>query len=245
MGNIARLSDLNKKFIQKKEAGTKNEKTVPYHYMYTSESVKQADYILKYVLRLVNVKTAFDVGCGIGRWVKALHDNGVEDVECLDGEWFNPKLLSKYVNLNCFHVHSLNDGVYRTSRKYDLALCLEVAEHVKPQNADNVVETLTNMSDVILWSAAIPKQGGDGHVNEQWPSYWQNKFKERGYEFLDVIRPYIWTKEDIFEWYRQNIFLVVKKEQKAEIWKKYLALGVENTMLDVVHPKYWRSTTPP
>jgi hypothetical protein len=58
-----------------------------------------------------------------------------------------------------------------------------------------------------LFSAAVPGQTGDGHVNEQWPDYWIDKFKQQGYSFADIIRPAVWENEDVLWWYAQNTFL--------------------------------------
>ena len=55
-------------------------------------------------------------------------------------------------------------------RRFDLALSLEVAEHLPPECGSEFVQTLTDLSSVILFSAAIPFQGGTDHLNEQWPS---------------------------------------------------------------------------
>src|SRR5271154_6290276 len=64
---------------------------------------------------------------------------------------------------------------------FDLALCLEVAEHLPVQRATNLVKTLTTAAQVVLFSAGIPGQGGTGHVNEQWPKYWRQLFEAEGF----------------------------------------------------------------
>jgi len=97
------------------------------------------------------------------------------------------------------------------NRKYDLAISLEVAEHLPEQFADLFVKTLILHSDIILFSAAIPGQGGQNHLNEQWPDYWIEKFSKHGYFFHDLIRPLIWNNKKVDYWYKQNTFLVTKK----------------------------------
>lgn len=73
-------------------------------------------------------------------------------------------------------------------RRFDLALSLEVAEHLPAAAADHFVASLTRLASVILFSAAIPDQGGEGHLNEQWPDYWVERFAAHGFGVADVLR---------------------------------------------------------
>ena len=59
----------------------------------------------------------------------------------------------------------------RLTKNYDLAISLEVAEHLSSESANMFIACLTNMSDIVLFSAAIPGQGGENRINEQWPKY--------------------------------------------------------------------------
>ncbi len=65
--------------------------------------------------------------------------------------------------------------------RYSLALCLEVAEHLKPEYAETIIDTLCACSDTIVFSAATPGQGGEHHHNERPTSYWLELFAARGY----------------------------------------------------------------
>ena len=70
---------------------------------------------------------------------------------------------------------------------------LEVAEHIPPECADIFVESLTwGLAPVIMFSAAVPGQGGTLHLNEQWPAYWASKFAQHGYVLIDCLRPQLW-----------------------------------------------------
>jgi SAM-dependent methyltransferase len=69
---------------------------------------------------------------------------------------------------------SRNDG------PFDLALCLEVAEHLTPRMGDRLVEFLARHAPVVVFTAAPPGQGGIGHVNEQERDYWVARFERRG-----------------------------------------------------------------
>jgi len=102
-------------------------------------------------------------------------------------------------------------------RQFDLVVSLEVAEHLPSAHAETFVQSLTRLGPVVLFSAAIPFQGGTGHLNEQWPDYWAAKFAKRGYVVVDAVRGRIWDIEDIPWWYAQNAFLFVRHEALSTI----------------------------
>jgi hypothetical protein len=96
-------------------------------------------------------------------------------------------------------------------------MSLEVAEHLTPQRSDSFVADLCKASDVVLFSAATPGQDGHGHQNEQWPSYWAERFIRLGYIFFDVIRPIVKSDQTIEMWYRTNVILYARPEQSLSI----------------------------
>jgi hypothetical protein len=100
--------------------------------------------------------------------------------------------------------------------RYDLAICVEVAEHLPESSARYLVRGLTSLAPVVVFSAAIPGQYGLHHVNLQWPPYWQTLFAEHQYIRLDIIRPKIWRDQNINWWYRQNILLYASPEALAK-----------------------------
>jgi len=191
-----------------------------------------AKVILGYVYAMVpGVRSAVDLGCGVGTWLSVLSERGVEDILGFDGPWVDTTLLE--IPRHQFRVLDLEKPV-TFDRKYDLAISLEVAEHLKPESASMFVESLTRAADFVLFSGAIPYQGGSSHVNEQWPEYWAELFDERGFEVLDCIRSCIWTDDRIPTWYRQNTFLYVRRERLPEV--RLERGGTPFPMLSVVNP---------
>lgn len=112
-----------------------------------------------------------DVGCGPGIYVKALQEAGI-DAEGVD---IDPASPCTIIDIFSDHFRSKYWG------KFDLALCLEVAEHLPSRLSDKLVECLTKVAPVVLFSAAIPGQGGHGHINCQPKQYWVDKFGELNY----------------------------------------------------------------
>jgi len=178
------------------------------------------------VMERIKPASVLDVGCGTGTWLKAFEEHGVSDVLGVDGDHLDRSLLQ--IAADRFLEKDLRRG-FSLGRKFDLVLSLEVAEHLDERCADDHVQTLVDHGDTILFSAAIPGQGGQNHVNEQWPDYWQEKFAKHGFYFNDAIRPQIWNNPQVDWWYRQNIFLVTKKPQPES------ATGIRS----VVHPELY------
>lgn len=65
----------------------------------------------------------------------------------------NKELL--YVSESIFYAHDLTKPLH-LNRRFDLALSLEVAEHLPKKSAEIFVDTLCKLSDTIIFSAAIP-----------------------------------------------------------------------------------------
>jgi hypothetical protein len=146
--------------------------------------------------------------------LSVLNKLGVSEIKGFDGAWVDKKTLK--ISQDCFTVTELDKSV-PVDKKYDLAISLEVAEHLPKESAALFVDSLTNASDIILFSAAIPFQGGVNHINEQWPEYWDRLFREKEYIAVDFLRRKIWNEKGIAPWYRQNVMIFCKKERLYEI----------------------------
>ncbi len=156
------------------------------------------------------VGSCIDVGAGAGTWLAVAHKLGINDTLAVEGAWVRE--IETTIPKNMYVFTDFCHEPLRLSRRFDLALCLEVAEHLPAPKAELLVERLSHLSDVVLFSAAIPHQGGTDHVNEQWPSYWAGLFEARGYRCFDVLRWSIWDDEGISFWYRQNLLFYVRRE---------------------------------
>lgn len=190
--------------------------------------------IVDLCLKLLKPKSVVDFGCGVGTFLKAFKDKGVVDVLGMDGSWVNREMLQDFLTKKEFKEENLEQSIV-LNKKYDLAISLEVAEHLHEESADVFIQNLTNSSDVILFSAAIPNQGGQNHVNEQWFDYWLLKFQKQGYEVLDIFREKLWNATDVNWWYKQNMFLLVKAGKKES-----LGLKSHNNIQNIIHPEHYR-----
>lgn len=183
-------------------------------------SKKAAEFIVPDLIHKVQCKSILDLGCGTGEWLSVWEKHGIQDLLGVDGDYVSRSAMK--ISPDKFFVHDL-EKPFDAGRKFDLAMSVEVAEHLPESAADNFVDSLTRHADVIVFSAAVPGQVGTWHINEQWQSYWKEKFESRGYEALDYVRNKWWNNPHIVWWYRQNILIYVK----ADKWDKYPNLKKE------------------
>ena len=166
---------------------------------------RSAAVILKLIWSITKPRSVLDLGCATGAWLRRCDELGCDDYLGIDGPWVDRALLE--IPDERFMVHDFSSGDYVIDRRYDLSMSIEVAEHLTPVRGSALVETLVAASDLVLFSAAIPGQGGRGHVNEQLQSHWASNFKGHGFMPFDVVRPYIWDDPTVNVIYKQNLLL--------------------------------------
>jgi SAM-dependent methyltransferase len=149
------------------------------------------------------------VGCGVGTWPRAFLDQGVAEAVGVD---FHGQVGRLLIPPTSFRKADLRRPV-DLGRTFDLVVCLEVAEHVKAEFAEALVDSLVQHGPMVLFGAAVPRQGGWAHVNEQWPEYWAAKFRARGFVPVDCIRPRFWDDPQVDYWYSQNTILYVQRDR--------------------------------
>jgi len=200
-------------------------------------SRRSAAAVVPLVQSIVRPVSVVDVGCGVGTWLRQFIDCGLTDVIGIDGAYVHEELLQ--IPRESFVPCDLSQSL-PAKRTFELALCVEVAEHLPEARASGLVADLVSLAPVVLFSAAVPGQGGIGHVNEQWPEYWESLFGVHNYQCLDCLRPLIWNDSRIDPWYRQNLLLFVRKDQLARF------SHIESAPpLSIVHPSVFRGRIRP
>ena len=174
------------------------------------QSRRTAEVVVPLVLDLASPRSVVDVGCGTGTWLTVFLEHGVSDVFGVDGAYVDERALE--IPRERFLAHDLRRPL-ELDRRFDLVVSLEVGEHLRPEHAETFVASITALGPIVLFSAAIPGQGGTAHVNEQWPAYWAQLFAARGFVHVDCLRRRLWHDEAVAPWYAQNALLYVASDQ--------------------------------
>ena len=202
-------------------------------------SLPSARAVVPIVLELVEAGSLVDVGCGNGSWLSVFREHGVSEVLGVDGDWVSTDQL--HIPPESFERQRLAESL-SIDRHFDLAMTLEVAEHLPPQRAAGFVADLCGLAPVVFFSAAVPGQGGVHHVNEQWPGYWVELFAKHDYVAIDAIRPRIWNQPEIAWWYRQNALLFASPtglERHPKL--REAARAVDAEVAPLVHPELYEA----
>jgi len=198
-------------------------------------AARSAKALVPLLVEMTSAKTAVDVGCGTGAWVAELLAAGL--TACgIDGPHIPRESL--LIPQGAYRARDLALPI-EVDQRFDLVLSLEVAEHLPVQSAAVFIHTLISLGDIIVFSAAIPNQGGPGHINEQWPEYWSELFLKEGYTSHDCLRPLLWNMPQVEWWYAQNIILYTSESGRVRL--DVPTRG--GPPLPLVHPRLWIGRT--
>lgn len=206
-------------------------------------NLTSAEIIVPKLIKWIHPGSVIDIGCATGVWLEQFKRYSPNEVKIhgVDGDWVREHrhyIDDKEITYYDFE----SDTEFPIHGKYDLAVCLEMAEHLSAEKADKLIDILINLSDVIYFSAATPNSGGMHHVNERWQSYWWMKFRKRNYVLVDRIRHEVWNNKKVCYFYSQESFIYVnaeKLENYPELMRYCLGIGGEYSALpiDVIHPE--------
>lgn len=199
---------------------------------------RSAQLIVPLLANFFNVSSVLDVGCGRGIWLREWHNNGISDIVGLDGAYVDEAELAippeRFVKCDLSQPFALQ-------RRFGLVQSLEVAEHIIESCADVFVANLTAHGDIIVFSAAVPGQGGEFHVNEQPYGYWRDKFAAKGFRTFDWLRPRICRQNTIEPWYRYNTLIFARNGPLERAPPDLLATEIpHDQVVPMRSPVSWR-----
>ncbi|NQX89167.1 MAG: class I SAM-dependent methyltransferase [Halioglobus sp.] len=188
-------------------------------------AVSSAEIVVNGLIRALPCKidSVLDVGCAAGAWLSIWKANGCE-VTGLDGDYVEESMF--LIDPSEFNPRDISQP-FDLGTRFDLCQSLEVAEHIPKSAADQFIDSLCRASDIVLFSAAPPGQGGENHINEQPYEYWQALFEDHNYQMYDVVRKTVGDNKTVMPWYRYNTFLFVKRTMLPAVHKKLQAYRIE------------------
>ncbi len=202
-------------------------------------SLASARAVLRELFAAAPIGSVVDVGCGVAPWLRAALELGADRAAGLDGDYVDRARL--LVDPARFRPCDLETGNLRQAigddEPFALAMCMEVAEHLSPGRAQPFVAELCGLSDLVLFSAAVPGQGGLNHINEQWPDYWAVAFESNGFACFDVLRPRLWNRNECEWWYLQNVLLFARRDSTAFEIARRLGPSIASPPMPLVHPR--------
>ena len=166
----------------------------------------------------------------------AIQIKSIKDVGCGEGEWFNSKVLNegKYdlfaydlpeaialakskskIDIK-FHPINLEFIEINIFADTDVTIFTEVAEHLTEECAKKIINFICDTSKIVIFSGAIPGQGGYNHINEQPLKYWIQLFEVNNFIPVDFLRPIIREEKSVPFYYRNNLFLFIKNSDEVK-----------------------------
>lgn len=196
------------------------------------DKAKSAKIILGLLYQFYKPQSVVEFGCARGAWLAVAESLGAERLKGFDGEWVKQEtLFSKNID---FTACNFEEAMPKLNEKFDLCICLEVAEHISEDKAQLFIQNLCESSNTVLFSAAIKYQGGANHINEKWQSYWIDLFALNDYECFDIFRGVLWNNDSVDFWFKQNMFLFVGPDNSLLNLNKLR--DSQKPVFDIVHP---------
>lgn len=180
----------------------------------SKSSNSSARFLVPFLKKNLKFNSVIDIGCGDGQFVSEFIRNGISEIKGIEGDWILGSLDQR--NSPWLQIADLTTNL-TFDKRFDLAICLEVAEHIDANYADAFIRNLVKASDLIFFSAAIPGQGGTNHINLQYPDYWAMKFAEHGYYMVWDPRDLLNGKRGVAPWYQQNCLLYQKSTEISKV----------------------------
>lgn len=172
---------------------------------------EETDAVVEYLSEEYEPDSVIDFGCGLGRYLAAFQSRGVR-IHGVEG--YSEAREHAEIPTEALTIHDLRKPL-ELDERYDLALCIETAEHIPPRFADTLVETVTAAAPRVIFTAAPPGGSGTHHVNEASREYWIEKFRSHGFTYAseetDRFRESIRPEIEAAEWIAERPFVFVEE----------------------------------
>ena len=183
-----------------------------YYACVDGDAMRSRDPMSESIIADLKPRTLIDAGCGTGALMEAIRDRGVETCGLEYSDAGLVRCRQRGLTVRPYNI--LRDAIPGDLTERDVAISFEVAEHLPESGADRLVDLLCGLSNVVVFSAAEPGQGGNEHLNEQPHAYWIAKFASRGWQFdrsLSEAWRQQWTERQVAWFYTANLMIFRKQ----------------------------------
>jgi hypothetical protein len=192
------------------------------------------------------IDSVIEFGSGQGSWIsEAKKFFNIANSACLaiDGpwaqHWHDSSVPFIACDLNKSSVATVLKSDERVQARYELAICVEVCEHLSVEAAKSVVNSICDRASIVIFGSALTGQFGQGHRNCRSHYYWQAMFLSHGFKLFDAFRSHTFeASQDVPPWYAQNTYLYIRSDYIASMESTELAqVSSWNSSLDYPHPQ--------
>ena len=132
--------------------------------------------IAEQIVGQLKPKAVLDAGCAMGFLVEGLRARGVEAFG-IDVSAYAIGQVDPSIRPYC----EIKSVIEPLSRNYDLIVCIEVLEHLPPEDAHKAIANLCAHTSDILFSSSPDDYAEPTHLNVQPPEYWAQLFAQHGF----------------------------------------------------------------
>lgn len=123
-----------------------------------------------------NPATVLDAGCAWGFLVEGLRGMGIQAFGVDISEYGIAQAhlsIAKFVRVG--------DITELPDRRFDVIACIEVLEHLTPEDGERAIERMTANTDVVLFSSTPHDFDDPTHINVQPFTHWWDLFGRHGF----------------------------------------------------------------
>jgi hypothetical protein len=172
----------HKQKIKKQYLETPNELYTPKFFEKRTTKMRKWECpIGKWLAQELQITSMVDFGCAVGSFLEGALKGGVKRIR---GYEYAYDSALPYIPAHIKpHISFGDAGKPIDCGKFDLAMSIEVAEHLLPEQSDTFVANLTNAGEkYVILTAAPPTQDGYYHLNLQPYEFWIDKIEARGWK---------------------------------------------------------------
>ena len=180
-----------------------------FHKTIENDEYPQAVRVGEYISMFLKPASFIDFGCSTGLYLREVQMK-LPNISAIGFE-FSQDAVDSALCKNVYKV-DLTESVQIEKIQNTLGLCLEVLEHIEDIHWKEVLTNMTNSCDKLIFSAAVPGQGGVGHINCRPKIDWIKRFHSLGWVVdLDATKHLLHYMQQGYHmgWFNNNAMVLI------------------------------------